>query len=156
MENISSYKDLSLLITTVEKVKAELLKSIKDIQDYFNRIEGAKGYKTKTSYNDYDTIMSEHDTFASIGYERLLEEVHRLESMVYLQECNLERYYNIKKVMDECANQVTDVTVKVSMLRNLGMSQERVAELVERHVNTIQRMEKRERVKINGGLNGVV
>ena len=144
MENISSYKDIVLLINTGEKVKAELLKSIKDIQDYFNRIEGAKGYKTKTSYTDYDAIQGERDTFASIGYERLLEEVHRLESMVYLQECNLKRYYSIKEVMDECANEVTDVTVKVSMLRG-KFTQEQVSEMVEKSTRTIQRMDKKAR-----------
>ena len=146
MENISSYKDITLLIATGEKVKAELLKSKEDIDSYFSRIEGAKGYKTKTSYTDYDAIQGERDTFASIGYERLLEELHRLESMIYLTECNLERYYSIKKVMDDCANEVTDVTVKVSILRG-KFTQEQVSEMVERSTRTIQRWEKKIRDK---------
>lgn len=145
MENINSYKDLTLLINTGEKVKKELENSIEDIQSYFRKIEGAKGYKTKTSYNDYDSIQGEKDTSESIGYGKLLEELHRLESMLYLKKCNLERYYRIKKFMDHCTNEVTDVTVKVSMLRQMGMSQENVSELVNKSVTTIQRYDKKER-----------
>ena len=145
MNEINSYKDLTLLISTGEKVKKELEDSIEDIESYFRRIEGPKGLKHKTSYEDYDTIQGERDTNLSVGYGKLLEEVHRLESMLYLQECNLERYYKIKKEIDHCANEVTDVTVKVSLLRKLGMSQENVSELVSKSVKTIQRYDKAER-----------
>ena len=145
MNEINSYKDLTLLINTGEKVKKELEDSIEDIESYFRQIEGAKGYKKSTSYNDYDTIMGERDTNLSVGYGKLLEEVHRLESMLYLQECNLERYYRIKKEIDYCSNEVTDITVKVSLLRQLGMTQEDVSELVNKCVKTIQRYDKAER-----------
>jgi len=145
MESINSYKDLTLLITTGEKVKKELENSIEDIESYFRQIEGAKGYKTKTSYTDYDAIQGERDTNLSAGYGKLLEELHRLESMLYLQNCNLERYYRIKKEIDYCSNEVTDITVKVSLLRQLGMKQEDVSELVNKCVKTIQRYDKAER-----------
>jgi len=149
MNEINSYKDLTLLINTGEKVKKELENSIEDIESYFRQIEGAKGYKTKTSYTDYDAIMGERDTNLSAGYGKLLEEVHRLESMLYLQECNLERYYRIKDVILQCEDETTDVVVKVSMLRKLGLSQERVSEMVHCHVNTVQNYDKKERARIN-------
>ena len=149
MESINSYKDLTLLISTGEKVKKELEDSIEDIESYFRQTEGAKGYKKSTSYNDYDTIMGERDTNLSVGYGKLLEEVHRLEGMLYLQECNLERYYRIKDVILECEDETTDVVVKVSMLRKLGLSQERVSEMVHCHVNTVQNYDKKERERIN-------
>jgi len=149
MENISNYKDLTLLINTGEKVKKELENSIEDIESYFRQIEGAKGYKKSTSYNDYDTIMGERNNDFSIGYGKLLEELHRLESMLYLQECNLERYYNIKKIILQCENETTDVVVKVSMLRKLGLSQEKVSEMVHCHVNTVQNYDRKERERIN-------
>ena len=145
MNEINSYKDLTLLISTGEKVTKELEDSIEDIESYFRRIEGPKGLKHKTSYEDYDTIQGERSNDFSIGYGKLLEELHRLESMLYLQECNLERYYKIKGVMDECVNEVTNVNVKVSMLRRLGMTQEQVSELVSKSVKTIQRYDKAER-----------
>ena len=145
MNEINRYKDLTLLINTGEKVKKELEDSIEDIESYFRRIEGAKGYKKSTSYNDYDTIQGERSNDFSIGYGKLLEELHRLESMLYLQECNLERYYKIKKEIDYCSNEVTDITVKVSLLRQLGMTQEDVSELVNKCVKTIQRYDKKER-----------
>ena len=155
--NVSSYSDLILLIKTGETIKNELENSIEDIENYLRQIEGPKGYKKKTSYNDYDTIMGERDITESLGTTKLNEELERLENLLDLQIKNLERYCIIKKELDECANKITDVTVKVSMLRKLGMSQEKVAELVERHVNTIQRMDKKEREMYkNGGLNGVV
>ena len=145
MNEINSYKDLTLLINTGEKVKKELENSIEDIESYFRQIEGAKGYKTKTSYTDYDAIMGERDTNLSAGYGKLLEEVHRLESMLYLQECNLERYYRIKGVMDECANETISVNIKISMLRQVGLSQEQVSELVDRSTRTIKRYDKKAR-----------
>ena len=150
LDTISSYKDLTLLINTGEKVKALYIKSIKDIKDYFARIEGAKGYKTKTSYNDYDSIQSDRDTFESIGYSKLIEELGRLESMLYLQECNLKRYYDIKKVYDECANATMDITIRVSMLRKIGISQEVVSELVEKSTRTIKRYDKKAREEMGG------
>ena len=145
MDNINSYKDLTLLISTGEKVKKELEDSIEDIESYFRQIEGPKGLKHKTSYEDYDTIQGERSNDFSVGYGKLLEEVHRLESMLYLQNCNLERYYRIKREIDYCSNEVTDIMVKVSLLRQLGMKQEDVSELVSKSVKTIQRYDKAER-----------
>ena len=145
MESISNYKDLTLLISTGEKVKKELENSIEDIESYFRQIEGPKGLKHKTSYEDYDTIQGERSNDFSVGYGKLLEEVHRLESMLYLQNCNLERYYKIKREIDYCSNEVTDIMVKVSLLRQLGMKQEDVSELVSKSVKTIQRYDKAER-----------
>jgi len=149
MNEINSYKDLTLLINTGEKVKKELENSIEDIESYFRQIEGPKDFKSKTSYEDYDTIQGERDTNLSVGYGKLLEELHRLESMLYLQECNLERYYKIKDVILQCEDETTDVVVKVSMLRKLGLSQERVSEMVHCHVNTVQNYDKKERARIN-------
>jgi len=143
--NVSSYSDLTLLIKTGETVKAELENSIEEIESYLRKIEGPKGLKKKTSYNDYDTINGEQDTFESVGTTKLNKELERLEDLLTLQNKNLERYYTIKKELDDCANKVTNVTVKVSMLRKLGMSQEKVAELVERNVRTVRRMEKRQK-----------
>jgi len=145
MDNINSYKDLTLLISTGEKVKKELEDSIEDIESYFRQIEGPKGLKHKTSYEDYDTIQGERSNDFSVGYGKLLEEVHRLESMLYLQECNLERYYRIKGVMDECANETISVNIKISMLRQVGLSQEQVSELVDRSTRTIKRYDKKAR-----------
>jgi len=145
MNEINSYKDLTLLINTGEKVKKELENSIEDIESYFRQIEGPKGLKHKTSYEDYDTIQGERSNDFSVGYGKLLEEVHRLESMLYLQECNLERYYRIKKAFDECANETTDITVRISMLRQVGLSQETVSELVNKCTRTIKRYDKKAR-----------
>ena len=149
MNEINSYKDLTLLISTGEKVKKELENSIEDIESYFRQIEGPKGLKHKTSYEDYDTIQGERNNDFSVGYGKLLEEVHRLESMLYLQECNLERYYRIKDVILQCEDETTDVVVKVSMLRKLGLSQEKVSEMVHCHVNTVQNYDKKEKARIN-------
>ncbi|MBX4266566.1 helix-turn-helix domain-containing protein [Clostridium estertheticum] len=151
--NVSSYRDLTLLIKTGENVKAELEESIENIESYLRQIEGPKGLKKKTSYNDYDTIQGERETTESVGTTKLNEELERLNSMLKLQNQILERYYNIKKELNKCADEVTSIPVKVSMLRRMGMSQEEVAELVDKHVNTIQRYEKRERKKAISELN---
>lgn len=145
VENVSTYQDLTLLIKTGENVKADLENSIEDIESYLRQIEGPKGLKKKTSYTDYDTINGERDTHESIGTTKLNKELKRLEGMLSLENKNLTRYYNIRSELDDCFNKVTDVTVKVSILRKLGMSQEKVAELVEKGIRTIQRMDKKER-----------
>jgi len=149
MNEINSYKDLTLLISTGEKVKKELEDSIEDIESYFRQIEGPKGLKHKTSYEDYDTIQGERSNDFSVGYGKLLEEVHRLESMLYLQNCNLERYYRIKSAMDTCANETTDITVRISMLRQVGLSQETVSELVNKCTRTIKRYDRKAREAVN-------
>ena len=142
MNEINSYKDLTLLINTGEKVKKELEDSIEDIESYFRQIEGPKGLKHKTSYEDYDTIQGERNNDFSVGYGKLLEEVYRLESMLYLQNCNLERYYRIKVGIDYCSNEVTDITVKVSLLRQLGMKQSSIAEMIDKSDRQIRRITK--------------
>ena len=81
--NVSSYSDLTLLIKTGEIVKTELEKVIEEIESYLRKIEGPKGLKKKTSYNDYDTINGEQDTFESVGTTKLNKE---LELFIYSAE----------------------------------------------------------------------
>jgi len=151
LDNISSYKDLTLLIATGERVKKELEDNIEDIQAYFRQIEGAKGYKKSTSYNDYDTIMGERDTHFSVGYGRLLDEIHRLESMIVLEDSKLKRYYKMKKEIDNCIASVTSINVKVSLLRE-KFTQEQVAEMVDKSTRTVQRIDKKNKSVVLDGM----
>lgn len=145
MNNIRTYKDLTKLIATGEEVKRDLLKALQEIKEYLETQDKPQGVSEGTSYNDYDTI---HGSREKLGYEQLKEiikQASQLNSMLVLQDSSLEYYYKIKKDTDDCINQVCDVTIKVSMLRDKGFTQEEVAELVERSPRTIQRLDKKQR-----------
>ena len=67
--------------------------------------------------------------------------------MVMVQEKSLERYYIIKKEVDKCLNGFMDINTKVSILRE-QFSQEQVAELLDKSLSTIKRIEKKNKENI--------
>ena len=101
-----------------------------------------KGYSKGTSYEDFDTIHGSKIEFHADQYQRILQEASQLENMLVLQESSLERYYKIKKEIDDCLNNHMDISAKVSILRET-LTQEEVAELIEVSISTIKRIDKK-------------
>lgn len=62
--------------------------------------------------------------------------------MLILRESSLERYYTIKKEIDNCLNNNMGIDAKVSILRET-LTQEEVAEIIEVSVSTIKRIDKK-------------
>ena len=139
---IKTYKDIEKLIESGKKVKEELLRGLQDIRDCLESQGKPKGYSKGTSYEDFDTIHGSKIEFHADQYQRILQEASQLESMLVLQESSLERYYKIKKEIDDCLNNHMDISAKVSILRET-LTQEEVAELIEVSISTIKRIDKK-------------
>jgi len=144
---IKTYKDIQKLINIGETVKSELLKALLDIQECLENEGKPKGYSTGTSYEDFDTIHGSRGELHADSYQRLVEEASHLNNMVMVQEKSLERYYIIKKEVDKCLNGFMDINTKVSILRE-QFSQEQVAELLDKSLSTIKRIEKKNKENI--------
>jgi len=119
-----------------------LLAGLQDIRDYLESQGKPKGYSKGTSYEDFDTIHGSRSELHADQYQQILKEASQLESMLVLQESCLERYYKIKKEVDDCLNNNMGITNKVRILRE-KFTQEQVAELTQRDVRTIQRIDKK-------------
>lgn len=145
INDITCYKDLIELIKSNELIRDNAQKSLDAINNYLNSIDKPKGYKTKTSYTDYDAICGARVELGTEMFKKLTDEARQLENIILLQDANLERYYKMRDEYDNIVNNTTDAFVKVKTLRELGMTQEEVAEAVEKSTRTIQRMEKKNR-----------
>ena len=119
-----------------------MLEGLQDIKDCLESQGKPKGYSKGTSYQDFDTIHGSRSELHADQYQRILQEASQLESMLILQESSLERYYEIKKEVNYCLNNNMGIGAKVSILRE-RFTQEEVAELTQRDVRTIQRIDKK-------------
>lgn len=72
--------------------------------------------------------------------DRVVADLRYYENLIYIEDENIKHLETKIKEIDECINE-SDITVKVSRLRALGLTQEQVAELVERSPRQVQRIE---------------
>lgn len=73
---------------------------------------------------------------------RILEDLKRWEIIIYLEEERIKYLEDRKAEIDECINKA-DITVKVAQLRALGLTQEQVAELIDRTDRQVRNIEKK-------------
>lgn len=73
---------------------------------------------------------------------RVVEDLRRWENIIYIEEERLKYLEEKKAAIDECINQ-SDITVKVAQLRALGLTQEQVAELIDRTDRQVRNIEKK-------------
>lgn len=144
IQGIACYKDLLELIDINEKIKQKCVDSLAEINKFLLEHGKPQGYPQGKSYNDYDSIHGSKKEYHAEDYQRLVEEAARLENMIFLQDSLIENYRQAKKEVDECLFNIKDITVKVKTLRDMGLTQEEVAELVDRSDRQIRRIEKRE------------
>lgn len=122
---------------------------IEGYKKLLNDLEMHKRFKTAfTSEYEYNqgllnknTEMNTKSTLSNKPIDRILEDLKYYGNLVYIENENIVRLEGQIKAIDECINQ-SDVTIKVARLRALGMSQEAVAELVDRCPRQVQRIEK--------------
>lgn len=70
-----------------------------------------------------------------------IDYAHKWSSMVDIENNIIKTLEKQKIKIDECVNSLEDATVKVSMLRAMGLTQEQVGELVgisDRHVRRLE------------------
>jgi ribosome-binding protein aMBF1 (putative translation factor) len=92
-----------------------------------NLFEDAKKPNTRRTVNDKPL-------------NRIVEDIRYYENLINIETDSAERLEKKIKEIDECINE-SDITVKVGRLRALGMTQEDVAELIERSPRQVQRIE---------------
>ena len=133
MNNLEKIKEVEYRIK-------ENKKALKRLDEKYLKYCSPEGYKSGTSYNDYDSI---HGSRKEYTIERYLAEKERLIAMIELDEeilSNLIRDVNIKEYLSmlESNNQ------KVKFLRIVkGFTQQKTSEIIGISVRQVQKIEKR-------------
>ena len=133
MSNLDKIKEVEYRIK-------ENKKSLRRLDECYLKHCGPEGYKSGTSYNDYDVI---HGSRKEQTVERYLAEKERLIAMIELDEqilSGLIRTVNIKEYL----NMLEDNKQKVKFLRIVKeLTQQQTSELIGISVRQVQRIEKK-------------
>ncbi len=117
MNYIGSYNDLLKLIEINESILNNCRHSIKLICRYQINQGAPAGYPEGTSYVDADCIHGGRKETHLDDWKRLIEEVSRLESMVFLQEEILRGLYKTKESIDEKLKGLDGLGYKIAYLK---------------------------------------
>ena len=116
---------IDVRIATLKEEIRNAKKELNEILDKAIKHSAPKGYSEGSSYEDYDCI---HGTKKKVDIEKLLQDIDRLKVFIEINESilkNLERNKNIKEKLDE----IEDMNNKIIFLKQLGYTNEEVAEL---------------------------
>lgn len=117
---------------------SDIKKQLKDLDDMYLKAFSPKGYKSGTSYNDYDTIPGGNKEF---HIEEYFEEKKRLETLLDLDKQIL---LSLKREVDEkeYLELLNTNSQKVKFLRVVkGYTQAKTAEVIGVSERTVQRIE---------------
>lgn len=131
MNRLDKIKDMEYKISDIKK-------QLKDLDDMYLKAFSPKGYKSGTSYNDYDTIPVGNKEFHIEDY---YEQRKKLETLLELNEQIL---LNLKLEVDEkeYLELLTTNAQKVKFLRRVkGYTQAKTAEVIGINERTVQRIE---------------
>ena len=123
----------------------EIRNRVKENRDKYNyivkhiiKVSAPQGYKEGTSYQDVDMIKGSRK---EINMVKVLESLHQLESIIYLDEIILENLERDKDIEEKLKELETNKD-KVYYLRNVqGLTQEKTAEILgisDRHVRRLE------------------
>ena len=115
---------IDVRIATLKEEIRNAKKELNEILDKAIKHSAPKGYSEGSSYEDYDCI---HGTKKKVDIERLLQDIDRLKVFIEINESilkGLERNKNIKEKLDE----IEDMNNKIIFLKQLGYTNEEVAE----------------------------
>lgn len=133
MSNLDKIKEVEYRIK-------ENKKSLRRLNECYLKHCGPEGYKSGTSYNDYDVI---HGSRKEYTVERYIAEKDRLVAMIELDEeilSSLIRDVDVKGYLDMLENS----NQKVKFLRIVkGFTQQKTSELIGISVRQVQKIEKR-------------
>ncbi|WP_040194771.1 helix-turn-helix domain-containing protein [Clostridium culturomicium] len=131
MNRLDKIKDMEYKISDIKK-------QLKDLDDMYLKAFSPKGYKSGTSYNDYDTIPGGNKEF---HIEEYFEEKKRLETLLDLDKQIL---LSLKREVDEkeYLELLNTNSQKVKFLRVVkGYTQAKTAEVIGVSERTVQRIE---------------
>lgn len=115
-------------------------KALADLDRKYLKAFAPEGYKSGTSYNDYDTIHGSRKDPRIIEY---FEERKKILTLIELDEGLLDKVYMVD-VDEEEYLKVLDTNVKkVKFLRDVkGYTQQEVSDKLKLGLRTVQRIEK--------------
>lgn len=115
---------IDVRIATLKEEIRNAKKELNEILDKAIKHSAPKGYSEGSSYEDYDCI---HGTKKKVDIEKLLQDIDRLKVFIEINESilkNLEKNKNIKEKLDE----IESINDKIIFLKQLGYTNEEVAE----------------------------
>lgn len=128
-------------IKQIEDRIIETKKQLKELDELYIKAFSPKGYKSGTSYNDYDTI---HGGNKEYHLDQYYLEKNKLETLLMIDQnilSNLKRDINV----DETLKLLSDNTLKVKFLRIVaGYTQKETAEKLDISESSVYRMSKAE------------
>lgn len=130
---IETYKEL---LAEIELHK-NLLESAIENRSYYQRIIKCSAPKDIGSI-DYSGFPKGSKNQMDFGVA--VSKIAKYNSMIQVEQEILNKLERNKKAIDEAID-CMDITVKVSRLRAMGLTQEQVAELVDRSTRQVQRIE---------------
>nr|DAU44802.1 MAG TPA: RNA polymerase sigma factor [Caudoviricetes sp.] len=114
-------------------------KALADLDKKYLKAFAPEGYKTGTSYNDYDTI---HGSRKELRVEDYIREREKIRALIELDEQILSTEIAIAED-EKYLSKLKNKEDKIKYLRKVrGYTQERTAEILNVDVRTIQRIEK--------------
>ena len=131
MNRLDRIKDMEYKISDIKK-------QLKDLDDMYLKAFSPKGYKSGTSYNDYDTIPGGNKEY---HIEEYFVEKKRLETLLELDEQIL---LSLKREVDEkeYLELLNTNSQKVKFLRVVkGYTQAKTAEIIGISERQVQRIE---------------
>lgn len=135
MNRLDRIKDMEYKISDIKK-------QLKDLDDMYLKAFSPKGYKSGTSYNDYDTIPGGNKEY---HIEEYFVEKKRLETLLELDKqilLSLKREVDV----DEYLKLLTTNIQKVKFLRIVkGYTQAKTAEIIGISLRYVQMLEKNTR-----------
>ena len=128
-------------IKQIEDRIIETKKQLKELDELYLKVFSPKGYKSGTSYNDYDTIPSGNKEY---HLDQYCLQKNKLETLLMIDRnilSNLKRDINV----DETLKLLSDNTLKVKFLRIVaGYTQNETAEKLGISESSVYRMAKSE------------
>ena len=112
----------------IETLKEEIRNAKKELNEILDKAikhSAPKGYSEGSSYEDYDCI---HGTKKKVDIERLLQDIDRLKVFIEINESILKSLEKNKNI-EEKLNEIEDMNDKIIFLKQLGYTNEEVAEL---------------------------
>lgn len=116
---IGNYEDLLELIGVNENIYNNCRKSYREIERFLLNLGMPAGYPEGTSYLDADSIHGGKKELHSDHLQQLVDEMRKLESMIFLQESILESLYAARKNYLRKLKGLTGIDYKIVYKRDL-------------------------------------
>lgn len=117
MEELRSYKDLLDLIDINEKLLKTYQYNRKLLYAFHIKREGPAGYPSGTSFIDADTIHGGKKEMHPEDWDKILEEIGRLDLLIDIQEKTLKGYKETKEKIDDKLKGLEGIPYKIAYLK---------------------------------------